>query len=116
VIALVAVLVVVFALVGSNVAANHAPKPHNLPVGIVGTPTEVAAVAGSLERRAPGAYEIHAYSSLAAARGGVLNRAVYGAFRPVPSRLLLVASAASSCRLAPQSRRCATSSTSTAME
>jgi hypothetical protein len=34
-IALVGVLVVVFALVGSNVAANRAPKPHHVPLGVV---------------------------------------------------------------------------------
>lgn len=94
-IALVVVLVVVFALVGSNVAANHAPKPHHVPVGIIGTSSAVRGVAGSLEHGAPGAYEVHAYASLAAARAGVLDRAVYGAFRPGSSPVLLVASAAS---------------------
>ena len=94
-IAFVGVLVVVFALVGSNVAANHAPKPHHVPVGIIGTPPVVGAVAGSVERRAPGAYQIHAYSSLAAAQTAILHRVIYGAFRPDPSPLLLVASAAS---------------------
>jgi hypothetical protein len=94
-IAMVGVLVVVFALVGSNVAANHAPKPHHVPVGVIGTPPVVGAVAGALGQRAPGAYQIHAYSSLAAAQTAILHRAVYGAFRPVPSPLLLVASAAS---------------------
>ena len=94
-IALVGVLVVVFALVTANVAANHAPKPHQVPVGVIGTSRVVGAVAGSLGHRAPGAYQIHAYSSLAAARAAILDRAVYGAFRPVPSPLLLVASAAS---------------------
>jgi hypothetical protein len=94
-IALVGVLVVVFALVGSNVAANHAPKPHRVPVGIIGTPPVVGALAGSIEHGAPGAYQIHAYSSLAAAQTAILHRAVYGAFRPGPTPLLLVASAAS---------------------
>jgi Protein of unknown function (DUF3533) len=94
-IALVGVLVVVFALVGSNVAANHAPKPHHVPVGIIGTPPAVGAVAGPLGHRAPGAYQIHEYSSLAAARHAILHRTIYGAYRPVPSPLLLVASAAS---------------------
>jgi hypothetical protein len=89
------VLVVVFALVGSNVAANHAPKPHHVPIGIVGPPPVVAAVAGRLERRAPGAYQIHAYSSVAAARRAILHRNVYGAFRPTPTPLLLIANAAS---------------------
>ena len=92
--ALVGVLVLVFALVGSNVAANHAPKPHHVPIGIIGTPPEVRALAGRLERRAPGGYRIHEYSSIAAARTAILHRAVYGAFRPGPS-LLLVAGAAS---------------------
>jgi Protein of unknown function (DUF3533) len=94
-IALLGVLVVVFALVGSNVAANHAPKPHHVPVGVIGAPPVVGAVAGSIGQHAPGAYQIHAYSSLAAARTAILHRTVYGAFRPLPSPLLLVASAAS---------------------
>jgi hypothetical protein len=94
-IALLGVLVVVFALVGSNVAANHAPKPHHVPIGVVGPPPAVRAVAGPLSRRSPGAYQIHAYPSLAAARAAILGRAVYGALRPLPSPLLLVASAAS---------------------
>jgi hypothetical protein len=94
-IALVGVLAVVFALVGSNVAANHAPKPHHVPVGIIGTPAEVGAVAGPLGQRAPGAYEIREYPSLAAARTAILHRTVYGAYRPFPAPLLLVASAAS---------------------
>jgi hypothetical protein len=94
-IAVVGLLVVVFALVGSNVAANHAPKPHDVPVGIIGTPPVVAAVAGPLGHRAPGAYRIHEYSSLAAARTAILHRTIYGAYRPGASPLLLVASAAS---------------------
>jgi hypothetical protein len=95
VIALVGVLVVVFALVGSNVAANHAPKPHHVPIGVIGTPPVVGAVGGSIGQHAPGAYRIHAYSSLAAAQTAILDRTVYGAFRPLPSPLLLVARAAS---------------------
>ena len=92
---MVGVLAVVFALVGSNVAANHAPKPHHVPVGVIGTPPAVETVVGRVAQRAPGAYQIHAYASLAAARTAILHRVVYGAFQPVPSPLLLVASAAS---------------------
>jgi hypothetical protein len=94
-IGLAGVLVIVFALVGSNVAANHSPKPHHVPLGVIGTPPVLRAVTGSLGHRAPGAYEIHAYTSLAAAQTAIFHRGVYGAFRPVPSPLLLVASAAS---------------------
>jgi hypothetical protein len=89
------VLLAVFALVSSNVAANHSPKPHGLPIGIVGTPA-VAGVAGAeLARAVPGAFEVHAYRSLTSARAAVLHRSVYGAFQPVPAPVLLVARAAS---------------------
>jgi hypothetical protein len=94
-IALVGVLLIVFVLVGSNVAANHAPKPHHVPVGVVGTPPVVQSVSAAIGRRAPGAYQIHAYPSLAAAQTAILHRTVYGAFRPAPFPSLLVASAAS---------------------
>ena len=89
------VLVAVFALVSSNVAANHSPKPHDLPIGIVGTPAITDAAKAELGRAAPGAFKVHAYPTLTAARTAVLHRSVYGAFQPVPSSALLTASAAS---------------------
>jgi hypothetical protein len=89
------VLVAVFALVSSNVAANHSPKPHGLPIGIVGTPAVADAARAELAQAAPGAFEVHAYQSLTSARTAVLHRSVYGAFQPIPSPVLLVASAAS---------------------
>jgi hypothetical protein len=89
------VLAAVFALVSSNVAANHSPKPHDLPIGIVGTPAVTDAAAANLGRAAPGAFKVHAYQSLSAAKNAVLHRSVYGAFQPVPLRILLTASAAS---------------------
>jgi len=89
------VLLAVFALVASNVAANHAPKPHDLPIGIVGTPAVAGVTGAELAHAAPGAFEVHAYRSLTSARTAVLHRSVYGAFQPVPASVLLVASAAS---------------------
>jgi hypothetical protein len=89
------VLVAVFALVSSNVAANHSPKPHSLPIGLVGTSAVANAARAELARPAPGAFAVHAYRSLTSARTAVLHRSVYGAFQPVPSPVLLVASAAS---------------------
>jgi len=89
------VLAAVFALVSSNVAANHSPKPHDLPIGIVGTPDVTDATEAELSRAGPGAFKLHAYQSLTAARTGVLHRSVYGAFQPRPSPILLTASAAS---------------------
>ena len=89
------VLVAVFALVSSNVAANHSPKPHGVPIGIVGTPAVAGVVGAELARAAPGAFDVHAYRSLISASTAVLHRSVYGAFQPVPAPVLLVAGAAS---------------------
>jgi hypothetical protein len=89
------VLLAVFALVFSNVAANHSPKPHGLPIGVIGAPAVVDVARAELARAAPGAYEVHGYRSLTAARTAVLHRSVYGAFQPAPAPVLLVASAAS---------------------
>ena len=77
------VLVAAFALVSSNVAANHSPRPHRLPIGIVGTPPVVDAARAELARAAPGAFEVHAFGSLTSARTAVLHRSVYGAFPDV---------------------------------
>jgi hypothetical protein len=89
------VLLAVFALVSSNVAANHSPKPHGLPIGIVGTPAVADAARAELARAAPGAFEVHPYRSLTSARTAVSHRSIYGAFGPAPAPVLLVASAAS---------------------
>jgi hypothetical protein len=91
----VAVVAAIFTLVVSNVAANHAPKPHHVPVGVIGSPQVVGVVASQLRHSAPGAYQIHGYGSAAAARTAILHRRVYGAFRPGWIPLLLTASAAS---------------------
>jgi hypothetical protein len=93
---LAGMLALVFVFVGSNVAANHEPRPHGLPLGIVGPPQAVAAITRQLDRRAPGAFAILAYGSPAAARTAILHRSVYGAFEPGPPPVLLVADAASS--------------------
>ena len=91
----VGVLVAVSLLVFSNVAANHSPKPHNLPIGIVGPPAVADVARAQLGRVAPGGYRIHDYDSLATAKSAVLHRSVYGAFQPAPTAVLLVATAAS---------------------
>jgi hypothetical protein len=95
VVAVLGVLAAVFLLVFSNVAANHSPKPHRLPVGIVGSPQAVSAIDGELERSAPGSFKINGYGSLAAAQTAIRHRTVYGAFQPGSSPVLLTANAAS---------------------
>jgi hypothetical protein len=92
---LAAVLLVVFAIVGSNVAANHSPKPHDVPIGLVGTPRAVGAVAQPLKLSFPGAYEIHDYARPEDARTAILHRKIYGSYQPQPSPVVMIASAAS---------------------
>jgi hypothetical protein len=95
VLAIVGVLIAVFALVFSNVAANHSPKPHNLPIGIVGSAALADATGAQLGRVDPGGFSVRAYDSLTAAKTGILHRSVYGAYQPAPSPVLLTANAAS---------------------
>ncbi len=72
--ALQLVLIALFVLPG------HDPKPHDLPVGVVGAAT------------LPAPMETHRYATESAAREAIEEREVYGA---VAGRTLLVASAAS---------------------
>ena len=95
VMAIVGVLIACFALVYSNVAANHSPKPHNLPIGIVGPAGVVDAARAQLARADPGGFKVHDYNSLTVAKTAVLHRSVYGAYQPAPSAVLLTADAAS---------------------
>ena len=61
--------------VALTLSAFHAPAPHDLPVGIVGS----AAVTGHLEHAVnsavPGAFRWHSYVSVASARAGIVRRA-----------------------------------------
>ncbi len=94
-IALTALLTLIFLVVGVNVAADHEPRPHDLPVGIARPPGSVSVIRSRLDRSAHGAFAISAYSSTAAARTAVLHRSIYGALDLGPPPVLLVASAAS---------------------
>ncbi len=71
------------------VLPGHEPRPHDVPVGVVGP----VAAAAALEARAPEALDVRAYPSEAAARAAIADREVYGAL--AGERRLLVATAAS---------------------
>ena len=80
--------------VALTLSAFHAPAPHGLPVGMVGS----AAVTGHLEHAVnsavPGAFRWHSYPSAASARGGIARRVVDGALLVSGANLrLLVAQA-----------------------
>ena len=65
--------------VALTVSAFHAPAPHGLPVGIVGSAAVTGHIEHALNRAAPGAFRWHSYLSAASARAGIMQRAVYGA-------------------------------------
>jgi hypothetical protein len=70
--------------------AFHAPVPHALPVGVVGTAAQVDQVRGALD---PEQFAVRDLAGEAAARTAVLHRDVYGAFLPGPPSRLLTAGA-----------------------
>ncbi len=68
----------------------HDPRPHDVPVGVVGPP----AAARAIEAARPGAFDVRRFASAAAAEEAIRDRDVYGAIIP-GERRVLVASAAS---------------------
>src|SRR5262249_9341221 len=94
VVVLVPVLVALALAAFAWPAANLAPR--DLPLGLVGPAPVVAEMSRQLQRRAPNAFDLHAYASEADARAAIKNRAIYGAIVVAPTgTTLLVASAGS---------------------
>lgn len=60
-------------------AAFHAPRPHDLAVGVVGTPAQVAAISTGLTSNAAGSVKLVPFGSAGSARSGIEDRSVYGA-------------------------------------
>jgi nucleotide-binding universal stress UspA family protein len=61
------------------VGAYHAPRPHDLPVGIVGSASVTGGIEHALDTALPGAIDWHSYPSAADARTGITQRQVDGA-------------------------------------
>jgi nucleotide-binding universal stress UspA family protein len=65
--------------VALTISAFHAPKPHDLPVGIVGPAAVTSRVEHALDSATPGAFGWRSYPSEAVARTGITQREVDGA-------------------------------------
>ncbi|MEU3501283.1 ABC transporter permease [Streptomyces hundungensis] len=63
-------------------AAFHAPRPHDLPVAVVGTTADAHRVEAGLERAISGGFDVRTYGDEAAARQAVEHREVYAAYLP----------------------------------
>jgi nucleotide-binding universal stress UspA family protein len=61
------------------VSAYHAPRPHDLPVGIVGSAAATSGIEHALDSALPGAISWRSYPSTADARTGITQREVDGA-------------------------------------
>ena len=78
--------------VALTLSAFHAPRPHDLPVGIVGPAAVTSRVEHALDSAAPGAFGWRSYPSGTGARTGIAQREVDGALvASGPSLRLLVA-------------------------
>jgi hypothetical protein len=65
--------------VAATLSAYHAPRPHDLPVGIVGPAAVTSRIEHALDSAVPGAFGWHSYPSPTAARTGITQREVDGA-------------------------------------
>lgn len=91
------VLVVGVALAASFVGAFHDPRPHGMPVGVVGPASRVTRLQTAAAAHDPGALSIHRYPTATAAVAAIEHRRIDGAVVLGQSRAQrLVASAAGS--------------------
>jgi nucleotide-binding universal stress UspA family protein len=65
--------------VALTLSAYHAPRPHDLPVGIVGPAAVTTRIEHGLDSAIPGAFGWHNYPSESGARTGITQREVDGA-------------------------------------
>jgi nucleotide-binding universal stress UspA family protein len=78
--------------VALTLSAFHAPRPHDLPVGIVGPAAVTSRVEHALDSAVPGAFAWRGYPTGTAAQTGIAQRAVDGALvASGPGLRLLVA-------------------------
>ncbi|MEV7734631.1 ABC transporter permease [Streptomyces sp. NPDC088921] len=61
-------------------AAFHAPRPHDLPVAVVGTTQRLEQINEGLGRGLPGGFEVKRYLDESAARHALQDRKVYAAY------------------------------------
>src|SRR5438552_7344648 len=87
---LAAGLVVMLALLGLIGTAIRDPRPHDIPVGLVGPPAAVQQVTTAFATNAPGAFAFTSYSSESDASAALDSRAVDGVVILGPSPRLIV--------------------------
>lgn len=79
-------LVLLFAFTALYVAAFHAPRAKGYDVGVVGTPSQAAAVQHTLDAADRGAFDVRRYAGESQARAALLDTTVHGVVVPAPAR------------------------------
>src|SRR5438874_4750082 len=92
---LAAGLLVLLALLGLIGTAIRDPRPHDIPVGLVGPASALAQVSANFGSAAPGAFKFSTYATEAEARSALDGQAVDGILVLGPSapRLVLAGAA-----------------------
>src|SRR5215472_11957090 len=88
-------LVVLVALLGLIGTAIRDPRPHDIPVGLVGPDQAVQPITTALAQKAPGAFAFTTYASEDAARAAIDRREIDGAavLDPSGSRIIVAGAA-----------------------
>lgn len=73
------VLLIGLVFVSVYLSAFHQPRPHNLPLGVVGSAVQATQVADGLGANAPGSFAVTRYDDAAAAVSALRHRDIYGA-------------------------------------
>jgi hypothetical protein len=76
------------AFIASYVGGLHAPRPHRVPVAVVGPPDTADRVGAALNRRGR-AFDTRPYPTTEAAQRAIRHRDVYGAYVPQQGLLLV---------------------------
>ena len=74
------VLLIGLTFVSVYLAAFHKPRPHDLPIGVVGTSSQVSQVETALHDNVKGYYKVTSYGSGQSARDAIEHRDIYAAY------------------------------------
>jgi hypothetical protein len=80
------VLIIGSIFISVFLAAFHAPRPHDLPVAVVGTTEQAEQVTAGLETGLPGGFAVKRYADQRAARHALEDRKVYAAYVTGPGK------------------------------
>lgn len=79
---LAASTIAVFAFTAVFVEAFHAPRPHRLTVGVVGSPSAADRIQSQLDARSPGAFRVRAFTTESSGRDALKQADIHAVLVP----------------------------------